>query len=337
MKTQNMLFPDPSSLGYAIQGISLIDSFKDVTLPGSRLFVETDAQLVPLFQRSYQYDSVEFVATDHTQRAPLPNNGRPQNEDEMAAYFTANAQHLANRLGLGDDYVWARLLRPEIAPPFAAKLPLTTVPAPYPEYLIADKQAVSSWTNDVIGDRVPVLISWNKGFSQHGDAAQQNLDADDVAFIIREIAKDSDVRLSFYNAVHDISAADYAAVNNQLDGDLRLMPIPDPKTGTDFNLRTEIDRYAAFMSAAKLKTGIMLGVGNTCQHLWHAIYAYDALDTDQIVVLPHGDFPTKATWQLQEVQMGSPTVTVSKSADFASNRETTRREIVAHARRALNI
>ncbi|HEY8964686.1 MAG TPA: hypothetical protein VIN59_09520, partial [Alphaproteobacteria bacterium] len=347
--------------GYTIQGLPILDKWTDLAIPGDRLIVETDKRLIPLFQRSYQNEMVEFIPTDPAQRDPLPNNGKPQTEAEMSAYFTSNARRLATRMGIAHSYAWARLLRPEIAPPFNSISPVK-VPDPRPGYLEPDTKEVTKWDrfyNNEEDAPIPVLITWNKIFSQHSDAAQQNLDADDVAYIIKGIAHESPLRLAFYNAVHGITAADLDSVNERLPYGLRLEPIIDPKTNDAFNLGTELDRYAAFMSMAKANGGIMLGVGNTYQHLWYAIRAdwgsdvsgdpssglpikagtisTHELPKNQIVVLPNGDFPTKPTWELQAAQTNSPTITVSKYSDFDRNRADSLANIVGHARRALKL
>jgi|GEM_PF-5658638 len=331
-----MLFIDPSSLGYSIQGISILEKF--MTAAKGPVIVETDPRLVPLFERSYQYPQLKFVATTPEMRLPLPNGGAPDaKKDDIGFYFAGNAGRLAGLLGIDDDrYDWSTLLRPEIAAPFdTLRLPDEQIPAPKPAYLLPDQRDIKQWSYYFETDAVPVLITWNKGVSQHGPAAQQNLDANDVAFILRELHRTSDVKLSFHNAVHGITPNDYAAVNSQLSEDARLYPIFDVKNGEPFDVGQKIDRLAAFMSAAKSRSGIMLGVGNTYQHLWYAVGPRAGYGHDQIVVLPNGDFPTKPTWELQARQPNSPTIVVSKYSDFATNRTDTLLNIVAQARNAL--
>lgn len=332
-----VLFIDPSSLGYVIQGMPIIDAYLQTMNAG--LIVEADARLLPLFARSYTQPGLRFVATDPSQRTPLPNGGKPQTAAELESYFSDNASRLSERLQLG-DVTWSTLLYPEIAPPFNAFSPAGryTLPEPRPGYLTADAAETRLFAEQLGQDgTTPVLISWNKGFSQHGDLAQQNLDAADIAYLIRDLGANSPLKLSFYNAVHGIGADDYASVNAQLPDNLKLSPLGDPKTGADFNLGTELDRYAAAMSAAKSLGGVMLGVGNTYQHLWYATKPAATRAVDQVVVLPHGQATVKPAWERQAAQPGSPTVAISKEPDFETDRIRTLQSVASRVRNALKI
>lgn len=313
-----IIFPDPSSLGYAIQGISLLNEFIK-RAPGN-LYVEADPRLIPLFERSYKHPCVKFIPTEKSEQIPLPNNGKPQTADELDVYFSANAERLADKLNLS-RYAWSTLLRHEIAAPFNVHAPtFSKVIKPKPGYLDVRNGDYLTWREELINDDPPILVNWNKGFSQHGDAAKQNLDAQDVADIITQLGKSVPLRLSFYNATHGITPDDLNAVNGLLPKSLHMRMIRDPYTKEVFDLGTKLDKYSAFMYVCQEMGGLMLGVGNTYQHMWYAVGHRCIQTANQIITLPDGDFSTKATWELQAKTSPLITTTVDKVLDPKTGR-----------------
>ncbi len=327
-----VIFPDPSSLGYAIQGSSIVKRFLSTTT--ANLLIQTDPRLVSLFERSFNDKRVRLIPKESG--PALPNNGKPRTAEEMELYFSQNAEEIAKAVGC-NTYTWSTLLRPEIAHPFNAHTPPDEfIPSPSPNYLCADPAEINAWQSQKNG-AVPILINWNKGFSQHGDAAQQNLDANDVAFIIAGISKRSNIKLDFMNAVHGITGTDLQLINSQLPENIQLRNIVDPMTEKNFNLGAELDRYMALMSACKNNHGLMIGVGNTYQHMWYAAQSNSKnQNMNQIVVLPYGDFPTKATWELQARQPNSPTLAMSKTEGFHISREQTLQQVINNACKMLD-
>jgi len=330
------LFIDPDSLGYTVQGLSILDGYSHRGETG--LVVETDPRLLPLFQRSYhQTEFVQFVALDKEGRAPAPKN-ETRTIETLSQYFKTNAARLAASYDIA-NYRWSTLLRLEIAAPYNEFSPAAYVIfKPRPNYLIPDETEVEAWTGYLSqDDRTPVLVTWNKGFSQHGNDVEQNLDAADINKIIKGLSR-STSKLVFYNAMHGITRDQYAEVNEGLSEKDQLQPIHDPKTGKDFELGTELDRFTAFMAAAKNKGGIMLGVGNSYQHMWYGARPDAGRPApDQLVVLPNGKASVKPAWELQAAQPGSPTIAISKYSDFAKNRTDTLLNIVAQTRRTLKL
>lgn len=312
-----VLILDPSSLGYHIQGMAhaaeLLDNF-----PDHRFYFEVDKRLVPLFERSFgEFPNARFLGSNASK---LPNDGKPQMPEQMAGYYAENAERLAGQLGLTDT-VYSSLLLPEVASPFnAGRLEEFDHARPIPGYLHPSSDARGKWIEYLSEtDTRPILISWNKQFSQHGQEARQNLDPSHVSellFALHERGLEEGLRLKFFNAVHAVSAQDLENVNARLPGHIRLEAIKNLGTKDDFNLGQELDLYSAFMSAVKDIGGGMVGVGNTYQHMFYAASTWhNSEKSSQVVVLPDGSSSVERAWQLHDDQM----TLVKKSDDFAVN------------------
>lgn len=312
-----VLILDPSSLGYHIQGMAHATALLD-WFPDHRFYFEADKRLAPLFERSFgEFPNAHFIGSNASK---LPNDGKPQMPEQMAGYYAENAERLAGQLGLSET-VYSTLLLPEVAPPFnAGRLEYFDSTSPTPGYLRPSDNARGRWIEYLSEtDARPILISWNKQFSQHGNEARQNLDPSNVSellYALHERGLEEGLRLKFFNAVHAISADDLANVNSKLPDHIRLEAIKNPGTQDDFNLGQELDLYSAFMSAVKDIGGGMVGVGNTYQHMFYAASTWHNNDkSSQLVVLPDGHSPVERAWQVHEGQLAL----VKKSDDFADN------------------
>lgn len=326
-----LLILEQQSLGYYIQGLAYLDNLIDQN-PDHEIILEADQRLAPLVRRSFsQYENLSVVPVDPKfPRIPLPQNGKPQTAEEMDAYYQSKAADLASRLDIA-NYSAAVLLRPESAPPFNAhSLEDFKAETPQPGYLQANEEKAGQWIDYMAESDVrPILITWNKQYTQHGDTAPQNLDPSQTAellYVLHEKGLEKGLRLHFYNAVHGVSADDLHNVNQHLPQHICLNAVKVPGTDTDFDLGQELDSYAALMRAVKDLGGGMTGTGNSYQHLFYAAETWHNFNkSSQVVVVPPGQSAIRRAWEIH----GNALTVVAKSDDFAANPSDTLNRVAA--------